>query len=94
MKKLKITFSLSKHVVNLLENRVPKRQRNVFIEEAIQGRFAMMEQEQFLRELAMHNRTRDEGLEQIDAGLKLKDTMIPGDDLLSESQRSEFDDLL
>ena len=95
MKKLKITFNISEVVVEMLERRVPKRKRNAFIEEAIRARFAIMEQEQFLRELVLDNKARDEELDAIDAGLELEDAILQGDDeFLNEDDIFELDDLM
>ena len=93
MKKLKIAFNISEDVAEMLERRVPKRKRNTFIEEAIRLRFDMMEQERFLRELVIDNRTRDEELDQIDAELEPEDAIFLSDETLDEDEILEFDDL-
>lgn len=96
-RKIKITFNISEDVVEMLEQRVPKRKRNVFIEEAIHCRFATMEQELFMRELAAHNRTQNEELDLIGAGLEqaeLDDAILQSDDLLNEDEILELDELL
>lgn len=92
-KKIKITFNISEDVVEMMERRVPKRKRNAFIEEAIRGRFASIEQEQFLRELVMHNKARDEELDQIDAGMELEDALLQSDEL-DEDEILELDELI
>jgi hypothetical protein len=93
MKKLKITFNISEDVVEMLEKRVPKRKRNTFIEEAIRLRFATMEQEEFLRELVMNNKARDEELDLIDASLELGDAILQSDEV-DEDEILELDELV
>ena len=94
MKKIKITFNISQDVVEMLERRVPKRKLNAFIEEAIRGRFGMMEQEQFLRELVMHNKIRDDELDKIEAGLEPEDALFQIDEPMDEDEILELDDLV
>jgi len=93
MKKLKITINISEDVAEMLESRVPEEERNVFIENAIRSRFAMMEQEKVLQDVVMHNKILNDELDQIDAGLQLEDFMTEDDDLLSDDELSEFDNL-
>jgi hypothetical protein len=90
MKKVKMTFSISPDVSEMLERRIPKRKRNAFIEEAIRGRFATMEEEQFLRQLVMDNKACDEELDMIDAGLEFDE----GDECLSESEFADLDEAI
>jgi hypothetical protein len=98
MKKVETTFKISKDVFKLLEGRVPKRKRNTFIEEAIRCRFAVMEQEAFMRELIMDNKARDEQMELIDAGLAVDDVdemfQSKDDELLNADEIMEFDEFL
>lgn len=95
MEKQKITvaFRISADVAEMLQNRVPEEKLNDFIEEAIHGRFAMMEQEEFLREMVISNKARDEELELIDAGLEL-DAIAGSDDLLDDIEILELDEIL
>ena len=94
MKKIKLTFNISEDVARILESRVPKRKRNAFIEEAINLRFGMMEQEQFLREVAMTNKTHNEELDRIEATLEPDDAILQSDEPLDEDEILELDDLI
>lgn len=91
--KIAITFNLPAEVVEMLEGRVPKEKRDTFIEEAIHGRFAMMEQEKLMREIIKSNKARDEALDLIDARLELDDEILQGDDLLSDNELLELDEI-
>jgi hypothetical protein len=92
MKKVKLTFSIPEDVAAMLEQRIPKRQRNNFITEAIHARFNIMEQEGFLREVAAANREQDENLTKIDACLDPEDAELQSDEL-DEDEILELDDL-
>jgi hypothetical protein len=94
MKKVKLTFNISKNVAEMLEKRVPNRKLNAFIEEAIQFRFDMLEREKFLQELVLNNKVRDEELDKIEAGLEPEDALFQSDAPLIEDELSELDDLL
>ncbi|MBN1664119.1 MAG: hypothetical protein JW943_11010 [Deltaproteobacteria bacterium] len=94
MKKVKITFNITADVAQMLEERVPKRKRNRFIEEAVHARFSIMEEEKRMREMVIANKARDEELELIDNGLELDDAIFEDDDLLCEEEVSELDDYL
>jgi hypothetical protein len=94
MKKLKLTFNISEDVAKMLETRVPKRKRNTFIEEAINLRFGMVEQERFLRELAETNKASNEELDTIEAGLEPEDAILQSDEPLDEDEILELDDFI
>jgi hypothetical protein len=94
MKKTKITFNISKEVAQMLETRVPKRKRNAFIEEAINLRFGMIEQEKFLRELVVTNKARNEELDKIEEELEPEDAILQSDEPLDEDEILELDDLI
>lgn len=81
MKKVKVTFSIPEDVAKTLEERVPKRARSTFITEAIYARFNIMEQEQFLREIAESNRVQDEQLTKIDESLEPEDADLQSDEI-------------
>jgi hypothetical protein len=94
MKKIKITFTISEDVVQMLDKHVPKRKRSAFIEEAIRFRFGSIEQEQFLRELVMSNKARDEELDKIDADMELGEAIFQSEELLNDDEILEFEDLV
>ncbi|HEX9896134.1 MAG TPA: hypothetical protein VGA85_00530 [Dehalococcoidales bacterium] len=94
MKKTKITFNISEEVAQMLETRVPKRKRNAFIEEAINLRFGMIEQEKFLRELVVTNKARNEELDKIEEELEPEDAILQSDEPLDEDEILELDDLI
>lgn len=94
MKKRKITCNISEDIAEMLEKRVPKRTRSAFIEAAVRARFAMEDEEKRMREAAMADRTRDAELELIDASLELADIILQNDDILSEEELSELEDLV
>lgn len=94
MKKIKLTFNISEDIAQILETRVPKRKRNTFIEEAIRLRLDVTEQEQFLRELVVTNKARDEELDRIESGLEPEDAILQSDEPLDEDEILELDDLV
>lgn len=94
MKKIDVAFKISKDVADMLEARVPKRKRNVFIEEAIRGRFMAAEEEKFLQELCLERKIYSDELDRIDASLELADAMLQEGELLKEDEVMELDDIL
>jgi len=94
MKKIKLTFNISEDIAQILETRIPKRKRNTFIEEAIRLRLDVIEQEQFLRELVVTNKARDEELDRIESGLEPEDAILQSDEPLDEDEILELDDLV
>lgn len=94
MKKIKLTFNISEDIAEMLETRIPKRKRNTFIEEAINLRFGMMEQERFLREVAVTNSAHVEALDKIEEELEPDDAILQSDDdVLDDDEILELDDL-
>jgi hypothetical protein len=91
MKKVKVTFSISEDVAKLLEERVSKRKRNAFIEEAINLRFGMEEQEQFLREVVSANNEQINELDRIELNLEPDDADLQSDEI-DEDEILELDD--
>jgi hypothetical protein len=91
MKKIKTTFTLSEDVLEMLKRRIPKRNRSLFVQEAIRFKF---EHEQFLKELVVSNRVQGEELDLIDAGLMMEDPASSDDESLTEGEFLELEELL
>ena len=91
MKKVKLTFSIPEDLVKMIEARIPSRKRSQFITEAINARFNIMEQEQFMREVAQANQARDEELTKIEEGLEPEDADLQSDEL-DEGEILELDE--
>ena len=92
MKKHKITLSLSKDVMEVLESNVPKGERSAFIEGAIRSKFNMNEQNKFLDDLTSGKSPHGHLLANFDAAKEMAES-INDDEFLSDSELNELDDI-
>ena len=101
MAKHKITFEISEEVMEMLDKRVPEKERNDFIEKAIHCMFSTMEQERLLRDIVEHNKARDDELDAIDSSLPpepeaelFQKMMSNTDEFLDDDELNELDGLI
>ena len=93
MEKRNITFSISNDVLELLEKNVPKGERSALIEDLIRSRFNMDMQKKFLDELASGNSSHGHFLNKYNAAKEMTDA-LQEDDLLSDAELNELDDIV